>query len=191
MRYDVYITCMQKGSAMKTPCIFISVLAGSMVLPAANAAGLAVPMNLIETSGVGKGIGAIELTENDYGVVFAPKLSGLPPGLHGFHVHEKPDCGAKEKDGKMVAGLAAGGHYDPANTGRHEGPWGTGHAGDVPALFVGPDGTATNPVLAPRLNLSEVKGRSIMIHVGGDNHADQPEKLGGGGARIACGVVPD
>jgi Cu-Zn family superoxide dismutase len=29
-----------------------------------------------------------------------------------------------------------------------------------------------------------------MIHAGGDNHADHPEKLGGGGARIGCGVVP-
>jgi len=28
-----------------------------------------------------------------------------------------------------------------------------------------------------------------MVHVGGDNHSDHPEKLGGGGARMACGVV--
>ncbi len=69
--------------------------------------------------------------------------------------------------------------------------WGTGHAGDLPALYVAADGTATNPVLAPRLNLSELKGRSLMIHAGGDNHADRPEKLGGGGARIACGVAPE
>src|SRR3990172_1774970 len=98
---------------MKTLRIFVPVLAGLAILPAARAAGLVVPMSLIDTSGVGKSIGTIELTENDYGVVFAPKLAGLPPGLHGFHVHEKPDCGAEEKDGKMVAGLAAGRHYDP------------------------------------------------------------------------------
>lgn len=176
---------------MKALRIFLPVLAGLTILPTAGAAGLIVPMSLIDASGVGKSIGTIELTENDYGVVFAPKLAGLPPGLHGFHVHEKPDCGAIEKDGKMTAGLAAGGHYDPANTGRHEGPWGTGHAGDLPALYVAADGTVTNPVLAPRLNLSELKGRSLMIHAGGDNHADRPEKLGGGGARIVCGVVPE
>ncbi len=29
-----------------------------------------------------------------------------------------------------------------------------------------------------------------MIHAGGDNCADLPEKVGGGGARIACGVIP-
>ena len=41
----------------------------------------------------------------------------------------------------------------------------------------------------PTFILADVKGRSIMIHVGGDNYSDQPAPLGGGGARIACGVV--
>ena len=27
-----------------------------------------------------------------------------------------------------------------------------------------------------------------MIHSGGDNYSDEP-KLGGGGARVACGVI--
>jgi Cu-Zn family superoxide dismutase len=93
------------------------------------------------------------------------------------------------KDGKPVAGLAAGGHYDPAGTGKHEGPYGNGHLGDLPPLYVGPDGRATQPVLAPRLKLSDLKGRSLMIHAGGDNYSDKPEPLGGGGARVACGVV--
>ena len=29
-----------------------------------------------------------------------------------------------------------------------------------------------------------------MIHSGGDNYSDAPEKNGGGGERIACGVMP-
>lgn len=28
-----------------------------------------------------------------------------------------------------------------------------------------------------------------MIHAGSDNHADHPQPLGGGGARVACGVI--
>jgi hypothetical protein len=28
-----------------------------------------------------------------------------------------------------------------------------------------------------------------MIHAGGDTYSDAPEPLGGGGPRIACGVV--
>jgi Cu-Zn family superoxide dismutase len=93
------------------------------------------------------------------------------------------------KEGKPVAGLAAGGHYDPATTGRHEGPGGKGHLGDLPALTVGADGKATAPVTAPRLKVADVLGRSLMVHAGGDNYADSPAPLGGGGGRIACGVI--
>jgi Cu-Zn family superoxide dismutase len=45
-------------------------------------------------------------------------------------------------------------------------------------------------VLAPRRQSADVKGRALMIHVGGDNHADHPAPLGGCGARLACGVIP-
>jgi Cu-Zn family superoxide dismutase len=55
---------------------------------------------------------------------------------------------------------------------------------------VGADGVANQPVLGPRLKLGDLKGRSLMVHAGGDNHADHPAPLGGGGARIVCGVVP-
>jgi len=51
-------------------------------------------------------------------------------------------------------------------------------------------GKATLAVLAPRLKAADIAGRSLMIHAGGDNYADHPAKLGGGGARVAFGVVP-
>ena len=92
-------------------------------------------------------------------------------------------------NGQPAAGMAAGGHYDPANTGKHLGPLGEGHKGDLPALTVDSDGRATKDVVAPHLKVSDVKGHSIMIHAGGDNYSDQPAPLGGGGARIACGVA--
>jgi Cu-Zn family superoxide dismutase len=95
-----------------------------------------------------------------------------------------------EKDGKRVPGLAAGGHYDPAGTGRHEGPYGDGHLGDLPPLYVDDGGWGSMPVLAPRVKVSDIRNRSLMIHAGGDNYSDHPAKLGGGGARMACGVVP-
>jgi Cu-Zn family superoxide dismutase len=70
-------------------------------------------------------------------------------------------------------------------------PWDDGgHLGNLPALVVDNDGNATMPVLAPRLKLADLQGRSLMIHAGGDNHADHPAPLGGGGPRTACGVVP-
>ncbi len=158
-------------------------------LSPAQAEEQSITMNLIDAQGVGKAIGSVKALQTPYGVLLTPQLSGLMPGLHGFHVHEKPDCSAAEKEGKKAAGLAAGGHYDPARTDRHEGPYGAGHLGDLPALYVDQEGKATQPVLAPRLKSADLKGRSLMIHAGGDNYADEPEKLGGGGARLACGVV--
>ena len=160
-----------------------------LISSAAMAEELVVKMYHIDSNGVEACIGDITATESPYGTIFTPNLSGLPPGLHGFHVHENPSCAPAEKEGKMVAGLAAGGHYDPAGTGRHEGPYGNGHLGDLPALYVDPDGKATQPVLAPRIKIKDLKGRTLMIHAGGDNYSDVPQKLGGGGARIACGVV--
>ncbi|MDE2400227.1 MAG: superoxide dismutase family protein [Burkholderiales bacterium] len=149
-----------------------------------------IPMTFVDEQGPTSSIGQVVVTETKYGLVFTPTLAGLPPGLHGFHVHENPSCDPKEKDGKKVPALGAGGHYDPFKTGQHGFPWGDGHLGDLPALYVEANGKANQPVLAPRLKLSDLSGRSLMIHMGGENHSDHPAPLGGGGARLACGVIP-
>lgn len=73
---------------------------------------------------------------------------------------------------------------------KHLGPYGEGHLCDLPALPVSASGAADYQVLAPRLKtLAQSKGRALMVHVGGDNHIDMPMPLGGGGARLACGVI--
>lgn len=144
----------------------------------------------INASGIGPEIGTLTLSDSRGGLRIVPKLNGLLPGPHGFHLHEAPNCGAVMKDGSMHAGLAAGGHYDPKATGKHVGPLGDGgHRGDLPVLNVAADGTATETVHALRLSVSEVRGHAIVIHEGGDNYSDQPKPLGGGGGRIACGAV--
>lgn len=169
---------------------FKSLLAASaLLLCAAARAEITVQMNMVDENGTGKAVGQVVISETPYGVVFIPLLSGLPPGLHGFHVHENSSCESGEKDGKKVPALAAGGHYDPAGSKRHGVPWGDGHLGDLPGLYVDHAGNAGNPVLTPRLKLADLKNRSLMIHAGGDNHADHPAPLGGGGARLACGVI--
>jgi Cu-Zn family superoxide dismutase len=149
-----------------------------------------VEMFAITDQGVGPKIGTIELRETSVGLMFFPNLKGLPPGDRGFHVHEKGDCRPGMKDGKMAAGFAAGSHFDPDGHGKHLGPKGEGHRGDLETLKVGPDGVSAVPLVSNRLKLKDIAGRSIMIHAGGDNFSDQPAPLGGGGARIACGVVP-
>lgn len=143
--------------------------------------------------GQGKKLGQVVIEESNYGLVFKPELKGLAPGLHGFHVHAKGDCGPgpDANTGQTIPAGAAGGHLDPKGTNAHKSPWeDTGHLGDLPALFVDAQGSATQPMVAPKLkSLSDIQGKALMIHEGGDNYADHPKALGGGGGRKACGVV--
>ncbi len=179
----------------KLPRILIALAAVVAVLLAkpviAQTPSLVVDVNLTSSLGIGSGVGTITLKDTKYGLVLAPDLFNLTPGIHGFHVHENPDCGTKFSRIQAVPGSAAGGHYDPLNADAHEGPYGSGHLGDLPPLLVATDGTATTPILAPRLESSFIKARSLMIHAGGDNFSDEPAALGGGGARLACGVIPE
>lgn len=152
-------------------------------------AEIAVTMNEAVKEGVGAALGSVRIVETPHGLAFYPSLKGLSPGLHGFHVHENASCAPAEQDGAMVPALSAGGHLDPQGANKHAEPWGSGHLGDLPPLFAAADGTATNPVLGPRLKMADVRNRAVIIHAGGDNHADHPKPLGGGGARVACGVI--
>ncbi len=126
-------------------------------------------------------LGTVTATDTPYGLLLTPDLNTLPPGIHGMHFHENPSCAQN--------GQAAGGHLDPQKTGKHKGPYSKeGHLGDLPALTVDADGNATLAVLAPRLSTKDLTGHSLIIHAGDDNYSDTPP-MGGGGARIACGVV--
>ncbi|WP_085317577.1 superoxide dismutase family protein [Derxia lacustris] len=160
-------------------------LAGAVSL--ANAAEA--PIRLVNADGQGTAIGSVTLADTPNGLQLTPALTGLPPGPHGFHVHANGSCDPASPDGKPVPAGAAGGHFDPEGHKHHAGPAGIGHLGDLPVLEVDADGRASKPVIAPRLKLADVTGKALMIHAGGDNYADDPAPLGGGGARIACGVV--
>jgi Cu-Zn family superoxide dismutase len=167
--------------------IYVAMLATAVVVICTGTARAdIVTVNAINATGVGKVIGTIGLSDANEGLVVMPDLAELPPGDHGFHIHVNPDCGpGAGPDGQPAAGLAAGGHYDPANSGKHLGPHGQGQKGDLPALRVDAGGNAMTAVIAPHLKLADVKGRSIMIHAGGDNYSDQPSPLGGGGAHVS------
>ncbi|MCD6040328.1 MAG: sodC [Gammaproteobacteria bacterium] len=146
-------------------------------------ASIQIPMYLVKGNQSGQKIGVIRADDTIYGVLLTPRLHHLLPGVHGFHVHEFPFC--------QHHAQGAGGHLDPEKTNQHSGPYrGNGHLGDLPVLIVDRKGEATLPILAPRLKLSQIEGHALMIHVGEDNYSDIPEKLGGGGAKLACGSIP-
>ncbi|MDF0534016.1 superoxide dismutase [Cu-Zn] SodC [Shewanella sp. A32] len=164
-------------------------LASLLCSAATMAAEAEVSVSLLSDKG-DTPLGTVTLSDSAYGLVLTPNLHGLTPGVHGFHIHANGSCGPATKDGKTVLGGAAGGHFDPDKTGKHGYPWTDGnHKGDLPPLFVTDDGNAIVPVLAPRLKVADVKGHALMIHAGGDNFSDMPKALGGGGARMACGVI--
>lgn len=125
-------------------------------------------------------LGRVVFTDSPYGLLVQPELSSLPPGLHGLHLHQYADCGEM--------GNHAGGHFDPQDTKSHQGPYGEGHLGDLPALYVDADGNANLATLAPRLRVNDLQGLTLMIHANGDNYSDNPP-LGVGGSRLACGVI--
>jgi Cu-Zn family superoxide dismutase len=175
---------------------FTFAFAAAALLATASPAAAAGPkprkvtLNFISVDGVGKIAGTITIKETKDGVTLETNLKDLPPGEHGFHLHEKASCDPADKEGKKTAGQGAGGHFDPDATKAHKGPEGGGHKGDLPKLTVTDKGVSKEKLAVKGLKLADFAGHAIMIHAGGDNYADAPKPLGGGGDRIVCGVIP-
>ena len=135
----------------------------------------------------GDSLGKIKMEEKVGGIQLKIDLTGLPPGEHGMHIHDKGSC-------KPPDFLSAGDHYNPDK--KEHGllnPKGS-HAGDLPNLVVGEDGKAKVDFIAKGISFGEGKstlytkdGTSIVIHENPDDGMSQP--AGGSGERIACGEI--
>ena len=113
-------------------------------------------------------------------------ITGLEPGLHGFHIHEFGD---------MTDGCKSmGGHYNPDNV--EHGDINEGHVGDLGNITADQSGTAKFTIEAKRVELigsRSVIGRGFVVHSdeddlgkGGD---EESKKTGNAGDRLACGVI--
>lgn len=129
------------------------------------------------------------------------RVAGLPAGVHGFHLHSVGICDPQALDpvtGKAAPYAGAGGHLALGGTTHGE------HAGDLPPLLVGADGTATASFTTDRFHgghLTDSDGSAIIVHALPDNFAHIPPryapdgadetttKTGDAGSRIACGVI--
>jgi Cu-Zn family superoxide dismutase len=180
---EAVMTAWRQGAAVLLCTVFGAV--------AANAAELHATLHRATPSGPGESVGTVTIADGAAGAVIKTALKGLPPGPHGFHLHENGSCApGTPSGGQPVPAGAAGGHFDPQKTGKHEGPQGAGHQGDLPVLTVAADGAATETLIAPRIKqVAALRGKAVMVHAGGDNYSDKPAPLGGGGGRIACGVL--
>ncbi|MGI4778754.1 MAG: superoxide dismutase family protein [Janthinobacterium lividum] len=129
--------------------------------------------------------GTVTFVALEHGVRVAGEVRGLVPGSeHGFHIHEKGDCG---NDGE-----AAGGHFNPA--GGVHGKYGApgSHAGELPSLVADSGGVARFQVDDHSISLTEgaannVIGRALVVHRDRDDLVSQPS--GNSGPRIACTVI--
>jgi superoxide dismutase, Cu-Zn family len=112
----------------------------------------------------------------------------MTPGAHGVHFHSVGNC-------TPAGGFsAAGPHHNPLNR-KHglqnpDGP----HAGDLPNLTVGANGsgdldteTARATLRSGPATLLDADGSAIVVHAGEDDQRTDP--AGNSGARVACGVV--
>jgi superoxide dismutase, Cu-Zn family len=127
--------------------------------------------------------GVVVLTAKDGKVEVHVKASGLAPGDHGFHVHEKGDCSAPDAS-------SAGGHFNPASV-EHGAPEATPHhAGDFGNLTADASGNVDKSMTVDFLMLggpNSAIGKAFIIHEKPDDMKTQP--TGNAGARVACGVI--
>lgn len=139
----------------------------------------------------GETVGTAQLREGGAGVLVQVEITKLPSGWHGLHFHETGDC----SDDKFQK---AGAHLHGANEQRPHGLLNpeTPHAGDLPNIYVGPDGTAKADIFssfvsldgqAGRMSLLDDNGAALVVHAKPDDYTSQP--TGNSGDRIACGVI--
>lgn len=130
-------------------------------------------------------MGTVTLVQGPNGVLMSADVGDLTPGPHGFHIHSVGACTPDFS--------AAGAHFAPTDDGHgfmH--PEGK-HAGDLPNIYAGTDGTARADVFTDQVTLAadaetsvfDSDGSAIIIHDKPDSYGAEP----GAGDRVACGVI--
>lgn len=161
-------------------------IAGAMLLAGCatmTPAGPSAIADLTPTKGNGAK-GSVAFTRQGPRVTMVADVSGLTPGSHGFHIHEKGDCTAEDA-------ASAGGHFNPAGKPHADPATLDRHAGDMPMLVADASGnarlTTTLDIVTIGEGAADIVGRSVIVHKDADDYKTQP--TGNSGARVACGVI--
>ena len=121
--------------------------------------------------------GCVQFYQENGCVLIVAKLSGLPKenetGFFGFHIHEGDNCSGTDFSGTDS-------HYNPFGQAHPK------HAGDLPPLLKC-QGNAYLSVRTDRFSVSDIIGRTVVIHSDPDDFHSQP--AGNAGKKIACGVI--
>ncbi|MDL5511783.1 superoxide dismutase family protein [Arenibacter sp. M-2] len=131
--------------------------------------------------------GEVSFTEENGTVSMKASLSGLSPGEHAVHIHEKADCSSAD-------GKSTGGHWNP--TFSPHGEWGSTkgyHRGDIGNFTADAQGNATIEFSTDEWCLGcsddtkNLMGKAVIVHQGADDFVTQP--TGDAGGRISCGGI--
>ena len=127
------------------------------------------------------------VSENDR-VSMVGTFSGLTPGEHAIHIHEKADCSAAD-------GTSTGGHWNP--TAEPHGKWGDEggfHRGDIGNFTADVNGDARVEFSTDLWCLGcddenkNIVGKAVIVHQGLDDFTTQP--TGAAGSRVSCtGII--
>jgi Cu-Zn family superoxide dismutase len=154
------------------------------VSPAVLAKGAKAEAKLESRSGSSV-TGKATFTEHDGKVHMKVVVSGLTPGTHAIHLHDKGDCSAPDA-------MSAGGHWNPSS--EDHGKWGHTpyHHGDIGNLVADAKGKAELELDTDLWTIgdgktTDVVGHAVVVHAKEDDFTTQP--TGNAGGRVACGVV--
>jgi Cu-Zn family superoxide dismutase len=131
--------------------------------------------------------GKVFLLDKNGKVTFQAKITGLTPGEHAIHLHEKSDCSADDA-------TSTGGHWNP--TFEKHGKWGDSegyHKGDIGNITADENGNARIHFVTDQWCIGcgdekrDIIGKAIIVHEAADDFVTQP--TGNAGGRISCGAV--
>ncbi len=133
-------------------------------------------------------VGTVTFTDEDGTVTMVAELSGLEPGEHAIHLHEKADCSSDD-------GKSTGGHWNP--TAEPHGKWGAEegyHRGDIGNFTADEEGNARVEFstdlwcIGCEDSTKNILGKAVIVHAGVDDYTSQPS--GAAGARVSCtGII--
>ncbi len=131
--------------------------------------------------------GNVVFSEENGVVTMTAIMSGLSPGSHAIHLHEKADCSAEDA-------TSTGGHWNP--TSEQHGKWGAPegyHKGDIGNFEADEKGNGTITFSTDQWCIGcgdpnkDILGKAVIVHEGKDDFVTQP--TGAAGGRVTCGAV--
>ena len=128
--------------------------------------------------------GTVRFNESGGKMRVVADISGLKPGKHGLHIHEKGDCSAPDA-------TSAGGHFNPEKKNHGSPEAAEHHMGDLGNIEADAKGKAHLDLRVDFLTIAEdpntIAGKAVIVHANEDDLHSQP--VGNAGARVACGVI--